>query len=111
MSEQKKKKYCVDCGGAQVNHNLAFLSIWLSNKVEPWTSWMDNLIPEDKLEWIGPILTRILVILHLGKYIDKPENKDSLRARVLWEEANKRGIIMKEFLSFFFLSKISADRI
>jgi D-alanine-D-alanine ligase-like ATP-grasp enzyme len=114
MSEQKKKKYCVDCGGAQVNHNLAYISIWLSNKIEPWTNWMDNIIPEDKLEWIGPILTKILVILHLGKYISKPEKKDSLRTKVLWEEAIKRGIDMKEFLLFgigrdIFISKFKGE--
>ncbi len=115
MSEQKKKKYCVDCGGAQVNHRLVYISIWLSNKIEPWTKWMDNIISEDKLEWIGPILTRVLVLIHLGKYIDKPEKKDSLRAKVLWEEAINRKIDMKEFLLFgigrdIFLSKFNGEK-
>ena len=100
MSEQKKKKYCVDCGGAQVNHTLTYLSIWLSERVEPWTNWLGHIIPEDKLEFIGPVLTRVLIMLHLGNMTSTPNERDSLRAKVLWEEAIKRGIDMKEFHLF-----------
>ncbi|NVN96718.1 hypothetical protein HXX01_00490 [Candidatus Nomurabacteria bacterium] len=100
MSEQKKKKYCVDCGGAQVNHNMVYFSLWLSGVIEPWTKWMDNIIPERKLEWIGPILVKILTTLHLGNVTTKPNERDSFRAKVLWEEAIKRGIDMKEFHLF-----------
>ncbi|HAQ02561.1 hypothetical protein A2467_00415 [Candidatus Nomurabacteria bacterium RIFOXYC2_FULL_36_8] len=100
MSEQKKKNYCADCGGAQVNHKLIYISLWLSALIEPWTNWMEGIIPEDKLEWIGPILTKVLVLLHLGKIIHEPAEKDSLRAKVLWEEAKRRGIDMSEFLLF-----------
>jgi len=100
MSEQKNKNYCVDCGGAQVNHHLAYMSIWLSEMIEPWTMWMNNIIPENKLEWLGPILTKVLVVIHLGKIEKLPSEKDSLRAKVLWEEAIKRGINMEEFLLF-----------
>lgn len=115
MSEQKKKKYCPDCGGAQVNHNVVYISIWLSAAIEPWTNWMGNLIPESKLEWIGPILTRTLTIMKLGKMQNEPSEKDSLRARVLWEEAIKRNISMKEFLLFgigrdVFLSKYNGEK-
>jgi len=100
MSEQKKKKYCVDCGGAQVNHKMVYASLWLSEMIEPWTKWMDNIIPERKLEWIGPILIKILTILHMGTITKSPNEKDSFRAKVLWIEAIKRGIDMREFHLF-----------
>ncbi|MCX6753895.1 MAG: hypothetical protein NTV03_02475 [Candidatus Nomurabacteria bacterium] len=114
MSEQKKKNYCVDCGGAQVNHKLVYISIWLSNKIEPWTNWMGRWIPEDKLEWIGPILIKILTILHFGNVTTALNDKDSLRTKVLWEEAVKRGIAMKEFHLFgigndIFISKFKGE--
>ncbi|MFA6386418.1 MAG: hypothetical protein WCW04_01450 [Candidatus Paceibacterota bacterium] len=114
MSEQKKKNYCVDCGGAQVNHRLVYISIWLSNKIEPWTNWMGRWIPEDKLEWIGPILIKILTILHFGNVTTALNDKDSLRTKVLWEEATKRGIAMKEFHLFgigndIFISKFKGE--
>lgn len=97
---KKQKHYCVDCGGAQVNHTLTYLSIWLSERVEPWTNWLGHIIPEDKLEFIGPVLTKVLCILHIGNMTTVPNEKDSLRAKVLWEEAIKRGIDMKEFHLF-----------
>ena len=114
MSEKKPKKYCVDCGGAQVNHKLVYISIWLSLVIEPWTNWMGRLIPEEKLEWMGPILTKVLVLLHLGKMTHTPGEKDTLRTRVLWEEAIKRNIKMKEFLLFgigrdIFISKFNKE--
>lgn len=97
MSEQKKKNYCVDCGGAQVNHKLVYFSILISSMVEPWTNWMGRIVPEGKIEWLGPILLKILTLLHLGKMSETPSEKDSYRTRVLWEEAIKRNIKMKEF--------------
>ncbi len=96
----KDKKYCVDCGGAQVNHRAVYFSIWLSSMIEPWTSWMNYLIPENKIESIGPVLIKILTILRLGNITKKPNSKDSGRAQVLWEEAIRRGITMEEFHLF-----------
>ncbi len=114
MQEQKKKNYCPDCGGAQTNHTMTYISIWLSGFMEPWTNWMSNWIPDSKLEWIGPILTRFLVFVKLGKFHYAPDNKDSLRAKVLWDEATKRNIEMKEFLLFgigrdVFISKYAGE--
>jgi D-alanine-D-alanine ligase-like ATP-grasp enzyme len=111
---KKEKKYCVDCGGAQVNHRLTYMSIWLNEKIEPWTNWLGYLIPEDKLEFIGPILTKVLCMLHLGNMTTKPNEKDSLRAKVLWDEAIRRGIDMKEFHLFgigndVFLTKFKGE--
>ncbi len=100
MSEQKKKKYCVDCGGAQVNHTAVYMSILLGSLIEPWTNWMGRLIPEYKLEWIGPILTKTLTLIHLGTITNEPSAFDSGRTKVLWEEAKKRGIALSEFNLF-----------
>ncbi len=97
---KQKKNYCPDCGGAQVNHKLVYTSILLSSWIEPWTNWMSNWIPESKLEWIGPGLTKVLAMLRLGKIEKELSGKDSLRTKVLWEEANKRNINMEEFLLF-----------
>ncbi len=100
MPKQKKKNYCVDCGGAQVNHTAVYISILLSAMIDPWTNWMGRLIPEDKLECIGPILTKTLTLLHMGSITKKPSNFDSSRANVLWKEARERGIEMSEFNLF-----------
>lgn len=111
---KNKKTHCIDCGGAQVNHTISYLSVLLGAVVEPWTNWMSKLIPEDKLEWIGPGLIKILVFLHLGKITTKPENDDNYRTHVLWDEAIARGIDMYEFRLFgighdIFISKYQGE--
>jgi hypothetical protein len=111
---KKKKNYCPDCGGAQVNHLITYLTILLGALVEPWTNWMSKIIPEDSLEWIGPSLTKTLTFLHLGKITKKPESDDSYRTRVLWDEAIARNIDMYEFRLFgighdIFVSKYKGE--
>jgi cyanophycin synthetase len=95
-----KKNYCIDCGGSQVNHTMTYMSVLLTTMIEPWTNWMEKMIPEDSLEWIGPILIKTLTFLHLGKITYKPMPDDSGRTEVLWTEAIKRGISMEEFRLF-----------
>jgi len=115
MSEQKTKNYCVDCGGAQVNHVVVYFSILLGTIIEPWTNWMGNLIPETSFDWMGPSLTKTLTFLRLGKITYEPKEDDSGRTQVLWEEAIKRGIKMYEFRLFgighdIFVSNYKGDK-
>lgn len=96
----KKKKHCVDCGGAPVNHFVTYLTILLGYVVEPWTNWMGKLFPESSFDWLGKYLTKTLVFLKLGKITTEPQNDDSGRTKVLWQEAINRGINMYEFRLF-----------
>ncbi len=97
---KKEKIHCPDCGGAPVNHLITYLTILLGSFVEPWTNWMGKLIPESSFDWLGQYLTKTLVFLKLGKITDMPQKDDSGRTKVLWDEANKRGIKMFEFRLF-----------
>jgi cyanophycin synthetase len=97
---KKNKKYCVDCGGAQENHFISYLSVLIGSLVEPWTNWVARLIPESSFDWMGPGLVKILTFLKLGKISYEPKDDDSYRTKVLWEEAIKRGIKMYEFHLF-----------
>lgn len=114
MEKSKTKKYCPDCGGAQVNHFLTYTAILLGAIVDPWTNWMGKLIPESSFDWMGPTLTKTLVLLRLGKITRTPLVDDSGRTRVLWDEAIKRGIDMYEFRLFgighdIFVSEYKGD--
>ena len=97
---KKQKHYCPDCGGAQVNHRFLYIAILLSAIVDPWTTWMEKILPEEKLDWVGPGLIKTLCFLRLGYTTKKPNEKDSGRATVLWEEAIRRNINMYEFHIF-----------
>lgn len=115
MKKQKIKKHCVDCGGAPVNHNIAYMSVLLSTIIEPWTNFMNRLIPESSFDCIGPAVTKTLTFLKLGKITYEPQKDDSGRTHVLWEEAIKRGIKMYEFRLFgighdIFVSEYKGDK-
>ncbi len=97
MEHTKKKNYCPDCGGAQVNHKLVYYSILLGSIIDPWTEWMSRMIPESSMEWIGPGLTKTMSFFRLGKITKEPTEKNSWRTRVLWDEATTRGISLYEF--------------
>jgi len=115
IKKQNKKNYCKDCGGAQVNHFAVYMSILLGAIIDPWTGWMSKILPEDKMEWMGPYITKFFILLHLGKFVNKPTEGNSLRTKVLWEEAIKRGIELKEFRLFnighdVFISKFNGEK-
>lgn len=107
---KKKKNYCKDCGGAQVNHKLTYYGVLFGSFMDPWIQFMGKILPEESLEWIGPGLIKTFKFFGLGTTTSTPSEKNSYRTRVLWEEAQKRGIDMVEFHIFnlggdIFLSK------
>lgn len=53
-----------------------------------------------RLGRLAPALARALTFIHMGSLIEAPDEKDNWRTRVLWEEATRRGIAMKEFRLF-----------
>ncbi|MBP6908564.1 MAG: hypothetical protein KBB75_01955 [Candidatus Pacebacteria bacterium] len=95
-----KKRECKDCGSSQVNHRLMYSSILIGACIEPWTNWMGKIFPEESLEWVGPVFVKIFVALGLGELRTHPSDDTNGRTRVLWEEAERRGIIMREFRLF-----------
>ncbi|HCY26299.1 TPA: hypothetical protein DIC38_01285 [Candidatus Nomurabacteria bacterium] len=100
MKNNKKKNYCPDCGGAQVNHKAMYLSLLLGEIMEPWVNLSSKILPEKYLENIGLILIKILTFLKIGKLDDTPKEKETGRTKVLFEEAKRRGIDMREFRLF-----------
>lgn len=100
MNIEKNKNYCKDCGGAQVNHHLTYMSVLLGGLIEPWTNFVSRIIPENNFDFLGAPVVKTLAFLHLGKITYEPQDDDSGRTRVLWEEAIKRGIKMYEFRLF-----------
>ncbi|HVO28951.1 MAG TPA: hypothetical protein VMT81_03145, partial [Candidatus Paceibacterota bacterium] len=101
------KQVCPDCGPATVPH--AF---------ERWSTAIDAAVTgiHQPFEWVyglfapaiaalrpgylaGPIAA-LCATLHLGVIVTAPDDKVNLRTQVLWEEAARRGIVMKEFRPF-----------
>ena len=101
------KAYCADCGPATVSHAIERQS-QLIDEIIHYLSWPLDLIwrgvkpAVDLLKpgRMAPPSFRFLAALGLGKLVAHPDDKLNWRARVLWEEAERRGIEMREFRPF-----------
>ncbi|KKQ26821.1 MAG: hypothetical protein US42_C0022G0004 [Candidatus Magasanikbacteria bacterium GW2011_GWC2_37_14] len=99
-------KPCADCGSAPVNHwserteaRILYYFLPVFKPLSKFVFWLGKLL--------SPINNKILyyLILFLARLKilqikNKPDEKNNWRSRVLWEEAEKRGIIMKEIRPF-----------
>ena len=101
------KAYCPDCGPATVSH-----------AVERWNLRTDQLFDyinkPAELIWravrpgiscaapgrIAPFAFGAAASLGLGRIIGHPDEQSTWRTRVIWEEAERRGITMREFRPF-----------
>jgi D-alanine-D-alanine ligase-like ATP-grasp enzyme len=103
------RPYCPDCGPATVFH---FVERW-SYRVDGVLTYLQKppeliwrgikpLVAKMRLGRMAPITTIALTKLGIGKIVNKPDEKNNLRATVIWEEAKKRGIAMREFRPFGF---------
>ena len=59
-----------------------------------------------RLGRLAPMGAKGLTALGLGKIVTHPDDKNNLRALVIWKEAERRGIAMREFRPFGFSREI-----
>jgi len=93
-------KYCKDCEPAQETHWVAYMSVVMSYIGEPFFDVMEKLF-KSTAEAISrrssiPFL-KLMVFFGFGHFSNRPDGKDTLRTKCFWDEANRRGIKMKEF--------------
>ncbi|MEK7088513.1 MAG: hypothetical protein AAB913_00075 [Patescibacteria group bacterium] len=93
-------KYCKDCEPAQENHLIAYFSVVMSYVGEPFFDFMEILF-KSTVEAISgrfsiPFL-KLMTFLGFGYFSSRPDEKDTLRTKCFWEEAERRGIKMVEF--------------
>src|SRR3989338_2857010 len=93
-------KHCKDCEPAQESHFIAYTSVILGFIDEPFFKLMEMLF-SNTAERIADKFTipffNTMIFLGLGRFSLKPDEKDSLRTKCFWEEAEGRGIRMREF--------------
>lgn len=93
-------KYCKDCEPAQEIHWVAYVSVVLGYLGQPFFDMMEKFF-KNTAEAISskasiPFL-KFMVFLGFAHFSERPDSKDSLRTKCFWEEAERRGIKMKEF--------------
>ena len=93
-------KHCKDCEPAQESHFVAYTSVVLGWVDEPFFDLMEMVFrntAESISNKISLPFFNLMVFLKLGYFSDKPDAKDSWRTKCFWEEAERRGIKMREF--------------
>lgn len=93
-------KYCKDCEPAQESHFLAYINVLLDFLTRPIYKLIEILfkkLTQFIIEKSSIPLMNLFVFLNLGYYSYRIDSKISLRGKCLWEEAEKRGIKIKEF--------------
>ncbi len=94
-----KKSFCSYCGDAPINHTNSFLesivSITLDNHARKFIKYVPSFV-KDFVDLVPEFLFRTLVFFKLAKFSSDINKANTFRSRIIWEEANKRGIIMEQ---------------
>ncbi|HVN26609.1 MAG TPA: hypothetical protein VMT99_03090 [Candidatus Paceibacterota bacterium] len=124
MADRTMHAYCPDCGPMPVSHAVerwnATVDDWSAtifapleaiwNLIRPAVAWL-------KPGRLAPPVFGALAALGFGTIADRPDRTTTDRSRVLWEEAERRGIAMREFRPFglprniFFATKNGDTRV
>ncbi|HUC01419.1 MAG TPA: hypothetical protein VMA75_00745 [Candidatus Paceibacterota bacterium] len=106
-SRANARAYCPDCGPAGVSHFVERWSVRTADLVgvieaPPAAIWrgIKPILARLRPGRLAPATARAAAALGLGEIKTRPDDKVNWRTRVLWEEAERRGIVMREFRPF-----------
>ncbi|MFZ2204968.1 MAG: hypothetical protein WAV23_00035 [Minisyncoccia bacterium] len=93
-------KHCKDCEPAQEIHWIAYTSVVLGWLNQPFFNFMEYVF-KSTAEAISskasiPFI-KSMVFLKLAHFSDELDKKDTWRTKCFWDEANSRGIKVREF--------------
>ncbi|HBU07459.1 MAG TPA: hypothetical protein DEB09_05260 [Candidatus Magasanikbacteria bacterium] len=99
-------KNCPDCGSAPTSHWSERMEARISYYVFPffnifntWGHFFGRIL-SPLTRRIFPYLIKLLVVLKVIQIKNEPDESNNWRSKVLWEEANKRGIKITELRPF-----------
>ena len=96
-----KKSSCSYCGNAPINHLHYFLeslvSITLDNYAQKFIKYVPFFV-KDFADSVPEFLFRTLAFFKLAKFSDDLNKANTFRSRIIWEEAQKRGIVMEQVI-------------
>ncbi len=98
-----KKVACPYCGNAPINHALSYLESFISVGVDGHMMKVVKYAPsfiKDLAEWIPVTLFKTFGVFGHAIFSSDIEKAASLRSRIIWEEANRRGIDMRQLVFF-----------
>jgi D-alanine-D-alanine ligase-like ATP-grasp enzyme len=98
-------RQCIECGGESAYHGVEYAAVLLDILFLPvFAMLLDRMlypvfgVPKKGAHSLCTTrLYAALAYVGLGTFLDEPDDKTLLLDRVLWEEAKRRGIVMREF--------------
>ena len=99
---------CAECGSEPVFHTRDYVMLFVNTAMMPFFASLHEaaFAPFKKISagsgsisWV-PAFLDLLALLHIGSYKDAYDDKTLLLDQVLWDEAKKRDIVMREFRLF-----------
>ena len=94
-----KRSFCSYCGDAPVNHFLYFLDSFISDTLDSQAIKIIKYVPgfiKNFADLIPRYLFETLAFLKLVKFSSDINKARTFRSKVIWEEAERRGIKMKQ---------------
>jgi cyanophycin synthetase len=94
---------CPYCGDSPINHTLSYVEKTVSLFLDTYTGRVAAHAPNFLKRFASAIpffIFKFLILLGAGKFSDDIDKAASFRSRVIWEEAIRRGIPMKQVVLF-----------
>ena len=94
---------CDYCGDAYLNHKASYIESLIAVTIDKHTTKLVSRVPKFVkrfVDYIPKALFTLLTFFRIAKYSDDIEKTASFRSRIIWEEANRRGIKMEQILIF-----------
>lgn len=103
LEPEHKKIDCPYCGDAPQNHTFAYITSTIGTFIEPSLYVVVKHAPNFIKKFVDifiEILMRVLLFLKLAKLNSDINKALTFRSRIIWEEAERRGIDMKQIFVF-----------
>jgi cyanophycin synthetase len=96
-----KKAACAYCGDAPVPHKLFYTLNLAGDFFDNHVKRIASLSPAilyKFADWFPIVVFKTFVLLRMAKFSSDIDKVKTFRSRVIWEEANRRGIQMKQLI-------------
>jgi cyanophycin synthetase len=103
LEPQKKHSNCIYCGDAYVPHTLYYvmslLSVTFDNHIIKTTRHAPDFVRRF-VDWLLLAFFEVGIFIGICKISDDIDKAKTFRSRVMWEEARRRGIDVKQIIMF-----------
>lgn len=96
-----KKGACSYCGDASINHTISFFESAIANTIDKQIFKLNKHVPKfvkNSSEHVPLFLFETFAFLKLVKFSTDIDKAHTFRSRVIWEEAQRRGIPMEQVI-------------